>query len=150
MMPIGEICNREVVVATRDMTVELAAQLMRRHHVGDLVIVDDVNGKRIPVGLVTDRDIVIEIIALGLDPKVMTVGDFMTEQVITAQESEGMWETIQHMRFRGVRRIPIVDDTGELAGIISSDDLLAHVAGEIGDLSRSLSRGREREEETRK
>jgi CBS domain-containing protein len=150
MIQIGEICNRDVVTANKDVTVAGAAQLMRQHHIGDIVVVDDANGKRKPVGMLTDRDVVLEIIAMDLDPKVITVGDFMSEPLVTVRESEGVWETIQHMRFRGVRRIPVVDDAGALAGIISFDDVLAHLADELGNLARTLSRGREREHETRK
>lgn len=149
MTPIGEICKGNVVTAPRDMTVAQAAELMRRDHIGDVVVIDHRNLKRVPVGIVTDRDIVIEIVALGLDPKVMTLGDFMSEPVFTARETEGMWETIQHMRFRGVRRIPVIDETGELFGIVTLDDLLAHCADELSNLAQSVSHGWEREHETR-
>ena len=73
-MPIGEFCNREVVFATRETSIPEAAQLMRQYHVGDLVVVDEVNGKRVPVGIVTDRDIVIEIIAQSLDINAFSCG----------------------------------------------------------------------------
>ena len=73
-MPIGEFCNREVVFATRGTSIPEAAQLMRQYHVGDLVVVDEVNGKRVPVGIVTDRDIVIEIIAQSLDINAFSCG----------------------------------------------------------------------------
>ena len=150
MIPIGEICNRNVVTANKDVTIAGAAQLMRQHHIGDVVIVDDENGKRRPLGMLTDRDIVIEILAMGLDPNVIAVSDFMSKPLITVRESEGLWETIQHMRFRGVRRIPVVDDAGALTGIISFDDVLAHLADELGHLAKSLARGREHEQETRR
>lgn len=93
-MPIGEFCNREVVFAMRKTTIPEAAQLMRQHHVGDLVVVDVVDGRRMPVGIVTDRDIVVEIIAKSLDFNDFSVGDIMSPQLVSVQESEGVFETI--------------------------------------------------------
>ena len=90
-MTIGEICTRDTVITTRDTTVAAAAQLMRQHHVGTLVVVDQVNGgKRVPVGIVTDRDAVVEVMATGLDPKTITVGDIMEQELVTARENEGL------------------------------------------------------------
>ena len=76
-MPIGQVCIREVLVAERDTSVQEAARLMRQHHVGDLVVVDARNGHRVPVGIVTDRDIVISVVAPKLDPAVFTLGDLI-------------------------------------------------------------------------
>jgi CBS domain-containing protein len=68
-MPIGEICVREVIICNRSISVVEAAQLMRRYHVGDLVVVDETTGKRIPVGLITDRDIVTSVTRWRLTPR---------------------------------------------------------------------------------
>lgn len=135
-MPIGEFCNREVVFATRKTTISAAAQLMRKSHVGDLVVVDVVDGRRVPVGIVTDRDIVIEIIAKSLDFNDFTVGDIMSLQLVSVQESEGVFETIKLMRNKGVRRIPVVDRDGGLEGIISADDILDLLAEEMSELAK--------------
>src|SRR5512137_2879032 len=97
-MPIGEFCNREVVFATRETSIPEAAQLMRKFHVGDLVVVDEVDGKRVPVGIVTDRDIVIEIVSQSLDFNEFSVGDIMSPQLISVHEKEGVFETIRLMR----------------------------------------------------
>jgi CBS domain-containing protein len=113
-MTIGEICTRVTVFTTRETTVAEAAKLMRQHHVGSLVVVDEVKGgKRVPVGIVTDRDAVVEVMATGLDPKTITVGDIMAQELVTARESEGVLETMQIMRYKGVRRLPIVGKSGE-------------------------------------
>lgn len=149
-MSIGEICNRDVVFANRDMTVQAAAKLMRRYHVGSLVVVDDVSGKRVPAGIVTDRDIVIEVDAVDLDPKVITVGDIMGPDLVTVPDSQGALETVEVMRFKGVRRMPVVDREGQLVGIVTIDDLLEVLAEELTDLTRIVSREQAREAQTRK
>lgn len=148
-MPIGEFCNREVVFAYSTNTVREAALLMRQYHVGDLVIVQE-NGKRKPRGIVTDRDIVIGIVAQGLDPNVLTVGDVMSPELITARQDQGVFETIQQMRYRGVRRLPIVGEEGELLGIVAIDDLVGLLAEEMGELAKVISHGQAVEAKTRK
>lgn len=149
-MTIGEVCNREVVYATRDTTVQAAAKLMRHYHVGSLVVVDDFGGKRIPVGIVTDRDIVVEVDATELDPKVITIGDIMTSELVTVPESEGILETMEVMRFKGVRRLPVVGVEGQLVGIVTIDDLLEILAEELTDLTRLVSKEQAREMQSRK
>ena len=148
-MPIGEICNREVVFSHRNHTVREAALLMREYHVGDLVVVEE-NGKRKPVGIVTDRDIAISIVALGLDPDVITVGDIMGPELVTVRENQGVFETIQQMRLKGVRRLPIVGEEGALVGIVAVDDLVALFADELSELSKVIAREQMVEVKTRK
>ena len=149
MSTSGEVCSREVLFATRDITVQAAAELMRRNHVGTIIVVDEVQGKRKPVGIVTDRDMVIEVIAPGLDPDVIRVGDIMVQDLVTVRENDGLLDTVKVMRSRGVRRLPVVDAEGSLAGIISVDDLLETLNEQITDMVRILSREREREIQTR-
>ncbi len=149
-MAIGEICNREVVYAARDTTVQAAAKLMRHYHVGSLVVIDDFGDKRVPVGIVTDRDIVIEVDATELDPKVITIGDIMTSQLATVPESEGLLETMEVMRAKGVRRLPVVGGEGQLVGIVTIDDLLEILAEELTDLTRIVSKEQAREIQSRR
>jgi CBS domain-containing protein len=139
-MPIGEICNREVIIVQRDDTVLQAAKLMRQHHVGDLLAVEERDGRRIPVGIVTDRDLVVEILAPGLDSTVITVGDIMVTKLATVKESSGIFEAFQYMRSKGIRRLPVVDDDGGLVGIVSLDDLLVLLANELGALGPLVER----------
>jgi CBS domain-containing protein len=139
-MAIGEFCNREVVFATRTTGIREAAQLMRRYHVGDLVVVDEVEGKRLPVGMVTDRDIVIEIIAQSLAIDDLTVGDIMGPQLISVEEKEDVVETIRRMRAHGIRRIPVVGQDGGLVGIVSVDDMLDLLAEELTELAKVAPR----------
>lgn len=148
-MPISEFCNREVVFATRKTSIPEAAQLMRQCHVGDLVVVDEVAGKRVPVGIVTDRDIVIEIIAKSLDIEEFSVGDIMGPQLVSVQDDEGVFETIRLMRTKGIRRIPVVNREGGLEGIVSADDILDLLAEEMAELAKVAPREQVREAKTR-
>jgi CBS domain-containing protein len=148
-MPIGEICNREVVFAERKMSVPEAARLMRQYHVGDLVVAEERDGQRVPVGIVTDRDIVVEVVAKDLDPATLTVGDIMSLELVSAREKDGVFETLQLMRFKGVRRIPVLDDRGGLAGIVTVDDLIELFAEELGELAKLISREQAREAKMR-
>jgi CBS domain-containing protein len=148
-MSIGEICNRETVFATKDSSIQQAAQLMREHHVGDLVVVEEKAGRRVPVGILTDRDLVIEILAKDVSANNVTVGDVMSSELLTARESDGLYETMQRMRAKGVRRVPVVDINGALVGIVTVDDLLDLLADELTALARLLSREQAREHQKR-
>lgn len=149
-MRVAEACNRNVVCATRDATVADAAVLMRRSHVGDLVVVDEIGGQRTPVGIVTDRDIVIEVVAAGLDPKSLRVGDLLVGPLIAVEEQASLAETVRTMAAKGVRRLPVVNSAGLLAGIVTVDDLLPQLAAPLSVLSELLARGRQCESERRK
>jgi CBS domain-containing protein len=147
MATIGDLCERQVVYTTRDTTIFVASKMMRRFHVGTLVVVDDVDGKPVPAGILTDRDIVIGINALDLDSKALTVGDAMSAELVTVRADEGLLEAAEIMRYKGVRRLPVVDSEGNLAGIVSIDDLLESLTEEMSEMARVL--GRERELEIR-
>ena len=148
-MPVGEICNREVVVAERTTTIVEAARLMRRYHVGDLVVVDEVQDRRVPVGMVTDRDMVVEVIAREQPFASCTVSAVMSATVVCVPETAGVIEAIQLMRSHGVRRVPVVDAGGALVGILAADDLLDLLAEELSALARIAPRGQEREVRSR-
>lgn len=138
-MAIGEICNREVAVAQRETTVLETSCLMRQYHVGDLVVVDETDNRRVPVGIVTDRDIVLEIVAMGLDASVLTAGDIMGLELATVGEDEGIFETMRYMRSRGIRRMPVVDNRGGLVGIVTLDDLLELLTEEMSELVKLIA-----------
>ena len=149
-MLVGKICNREVVFVEQETSIAEAARLMREHHVGGLVVVKEKLGKRIPVGIVTDRDIVIEVIAEGVEMGDITVGDIMSDQLVTARESDDLLETIKMMRAKGIRRLPVIDDDNELAGILTVDDLIDLFSEQIADLARLIAFEQKREKESRK
>src|SRR5579871_6107032 len=140
-MPIGDVCVRDVVVASKDTTVQEAAVLMRHHHVGDLVVVEEgADGRKIPVGIVTDRDIVVSVVAPTLNAAVYTLGDMALRELVTVKEDQGVFEAIQQMRMTGVRRMPVVDRAGGLVGIISVDDLVQLLSEEMSELAKLISR----------
>lgn len=148
-MSVAEICNREVVTVEKHTSIIEAAKVMRNTHAGSLVIVDSDAPKSKPLGIVTDRDLVIEVIAKDEEPGSLTVGDLMEPELLLARENDGIWETILRMRAVGVRRLPVVDKNGFLMGILSMDDLLEFLAGELSDLAKLIKRGARREKETR-
>lgn len=149
-MTIGQICNREVVYVNRDVTVQAACKLMRHYHVGCLVVVDEADGRRTPVGVVTDRDVIMEVIAMDLDPAVITTGDIMPLELATVPESQGVLETIEMMRFKGVRRMPVVGMENQLIGIVTIDDLLEVLAEELTDIVSVVSREQSHERQARR
>lgn len=149
-MSIGEICNREVVIAERSVSVLEMAKLMREYHVGAVVVVESSAGRRRPVGIVTDRDIVVEVVAAGQPPDTFTAGDMLGGEIAVAQENEGVFETLRYMRSKGVRRMPVVDRDGWLLGIVALDDLIALLAEEMGELAKLVAVEQRHETERRK
>lgn len=141
-MPISEICNREVIIAQRDETVLEASKLMRERNVGTIVMVEEREGVRVPIGIVTDRDLVVEIIALEADPTFIRIGDLTLRDLVTVKGSCGVFEGIQYMRGKGVRRLPVVDDDGGLLGIVTLDDLLGLLAEELSALAKLVEHER--------
>lgn len=135
-MPISHICNREIVIAKRGNTVLEATQLMRQHHVGNVLVVDEHGGIKIPVGIVTNRDLVIEIHAHGIDPAEITLGDILAQELAVVKEDTGVFEAIQYMREIGVRRLPVVNGEGAIIGILAMDDLLDLMTEELSMLTK--------------
>jgi CBS domain-containing protein len=149
-MPIGSLCNRNVVFAARDTTIADAANLMRHQHVGDVVVIDKVDGQHLPVGIVTDRDIVVEVIAMGLDAKVLTLGDILVGNLVTADELDEREDTLRLMCLKGIRRLPVVNSTGGLVGIVTVDDLIGELALELTEVSKLTLKEQRREMQFRK
>jgi CBS domain-containing protein len=147
-MTAGEFCNRKVVIAWRSEHLPEVARRMRDFHVGTLVVVDEFDGRRIPVGVVTDRDLIVRVLADGTrDFDALVVENVMTADLVTAREGDGLWDAIKKMRAFGIRRLPVVNDKGELEGILSFDDLIDRLAEELSDLSSLVSREQSRERE---
>ncbi|WAG81181.1 CBS domain-containing protein [Metapseudomonas furukawaii] len=137
-MAIGKYCTREVITAKPTESILAAARLMSQRHVGDLVLAEPVGDERYrPVGVVTDRDIVLEIVANNETAlEHVRVGDIQVRDLITARESDDVFDVIDRMRHFGVRRLPIVDDQGLLVGVISADDLLSVLVDSLRDLAQ--------------
>lgn len=132
MSTIGDLCKRNVVVAKRDESLWEGARRMRDLHVGCLVVVDEGNGQRVPVGILTDRDIVMRVLSQDtVDLRAMRIEDAMTKEVISASEHADVATIATRMRYAGVRRVPVLDDGGNLIGIIAHDDLLTRLSREL-------------------
>jgi len=149
-MPIGEICSRDVICAKRGVNVKTAARLMREHHVGSIVVVDEPEDKRIPAGIVTDRDIAVAVVALGLDPEVIQIGDIMGSTLVSVKEDWGVAEAVELMHLKAVRRVVVTDSDGYLVGIVAADDVLCLLAEEMSALAGMVGGERKREAVLRK
>ena len=146
-MNVAELCNREVIIIGQEDTVLEAAKLMRQYHVGDLVVVEKRQGVSFPIGILTDRDIVIELIAGEVDLDAVTVGDVMSYDLLTVSEDEAIADTIKLMRGKGVRRVPVVNKQGGLEGIIAVDDLIDLLAEQMQDIVSLISCGQKKEQQ---
>ncbi len=146
----GEICTRSVTIAFRKTPVDGAARLMRENHVGCLVVVDEVGGKRIVVGLLTDRDIVTAVVANDLMPSALRVEEVMTTDLVTAREDDSLIDVMRTMRHKGVRRIPVIGPQDELIGVVALDDVLDILTQELGLLVGAIEREGERERTMRR
>ncbi len=144
-MNLAELCNREVVIIEPDEPVLEAAKLMRQYHVGDLVVVEKRQEEPLPIGLLTDRDIVIEIVAAEVGLETVTVGDVMSTELLTVSETATIADAIKLMRDRGVRRLPVVNEQGSLEGIITVDDLIDILAELMKDIVCLISSEQQRE-----
>lgn len=149
-MLLKSICTPDVTCCSPRTTVLEAAHLMRRKHTGDLVVVDDNEDKAAPLGIITDRDIVIEVLAKGLDPSTTPVSSLIRTPVVIASEGEDTYQALERMKLHGVRRIPVVGDSGALVGIITVDDLLACLAADAFSLAQIVSRQQNHEHRTRR
>jgi CBS domain-containing protein len=144
-MPIGSIRTREVVVAKRHTTAAQAARMMREFHVGDVIVIDEIDGRQVPCGIVTDRDIVVTLVAQDVDPGSVELSEMMSENPTVARDTDDVADAIQMMRTKGVRRLPIVDAKGALVGIVSVDDLVALLTDEMTSLTTMVAREQRRE-----
>jgi predicted transcriptional regulator len=150
VMNVGDICNRNVVVAPQGETVVDAAKRMRTAHVGDLVVVETRNGRHVPIGIVTDRDIVMSVVA-G-DPEHMQfllVSDVMSTDLVTARERDTIETGLKRMHEHGVRRLPIVDGAGTLVGILTLDDVLRYLNAQQSELVALIAREQQHERQYR-
>jgi len=139
-MTISDLCKRVVVTILRSATAEDAAQMMRASHIGNLVVVDPSDNRR-PVGIITDRDIAIEVVAQGLAPGQTPVGSFMSAPVVSLREDDGFIAALDKMSAHGVRRAPVVDRDGHLKGLVSVDDLVPLLARELAKIGALIRHG---------
>jgi CBS domain-containing protein len=138
-MPISECCKLDVVCCDPELSLPDTAALMRKNHVGDVVVIESRAGTRVPIGIVTDRDIVMETMALQLDAALFTAGDIMNTPLVTVKENAGFIETLRLMRSNGIRRMPVVTETGTLYGIVTADDIVRALALELSLVTEVMS-----------
>lgn len=145
---LKDFASAVVAVAGPETSALVAAQLMRKHHVGALIVVDAVEQSR-PVGILTDRDLVLALMAEGLDPEVFTAGDIMSVELVLANPEMDAMDAVQLMRAHRLRRLVIVDEAGWLAGIVTMEDILELLTRELADLAAGVLGARDREFEQR-
>jgi CBS domain-containing protein len=139
-MNVGEICERDTVTIRPEEDVLAAARLMREKHVGYLIVVEPAaagNAAR-PVGVLTDRDIVITVVAREAGARELRVEDVMTRKPVTALAGASLDAALVDMRRVGVRRMPVVGARGELYGVISIDDVLARLTEQLQHIAGSI------------
>jgi CBS domain-containing protein len=142
----GDICTRAVVFTDPAMMLGEAARLMRGHHVGSLVVIEERSpADRIVVGMITDRDIASAVVAADRDPHALRVADVMSREVVTAREQDSVLDLLEVMRRRRVRRIPVTGPRGELLGLVALDDLLALVAEQMHALAAAVGAAQKHE-----
>lgn len=149
-MLLRDLCTPDVVSCTADSSALHAARLMRQHHVGDVVVVEDMETDQSPIGLVTDRDIVVEVLGKELDPAQVTLRQIMRTPAVIASTSEDVSQAVARMKAHGVRRIPVVDESSRLTGILCLDDLLKRLAADATTLAEVIAREQDREHRTRR
>ncbi|MGH7542633.1 MAG: CBS domain-containing protein [Gemmatimonadota bacterium] len=141
-LTVGDLCNREVVRTAEHESIRQAARRMRKHHVGDLVVVDD---REVPIGILTDRDLVVGPLAEGRDVDALTASEVMSRSLVVAAEEEGLDEALHRMRSKAVRRLPVVNSEGDLVGILTVDDVLGVLNEELSKVVRLVMREQLRE-----
>ncbi|HUO66569.1 MAG TPA: CBS domain-containing protein [Gammaproteobacteria bacterium] len=149
-MAVSSVCNYNVATIERDADVAEAAERMRTQHVGDLIVVEERAGGRVPVGILTDRDIVVAVVAKRASPSSITVGDAMSVGLITVNKDNGIEHALREMRGAGVRRAPVVDEGGLLVGVLSIDDVIDHLAVQLGHIADIIRMGQQSEVDLRR
>jgi len=135
-MSAGRICSRDVDTASYDESVAEAARRMRDRQVGSLIVVD----QQRPVGIITDRDLTVRVLAAGVDPQLTRVSEAMTPSPTTIREDDSIEAALGHMRAGRFRRLPVVGRDGRVIGVLALDDVLELVAQELADIGQLLRR----------
>jgi len=137
-MRIVDICSSKVEYISLNASARDAAGKMCESHVGTLVVVAH-NGAR-PIGILTDRDLVLKVLAKGASAEAVSVGDVMTRDVATCKGSQGLFDAVQIMHRYGVRRLPVVNEDGAAIGLVSADDIHSALATQMRELSQAMLR----------
>lgn len=131
-MLVADICTKAVVTCTPEDRLLDAARKMRDQAVGAVVVVEERDGMVVPVGVVTDRDVVVDVVVPQLDRiHELTVGDLADREVVTVHGGFNIDRALEVMSEAGVRRAPVVDGRGALVGIVTIDDLIETLAARL-------------------
>ena len=144
-MTVGEMCNRAVIVTKVDTSITEAVGLMKWYRVGDLVVVEEKQGQRVPTGILTDRDVALAVASDAARLPYLRVSDVMSRDLITSLEDESLHEALKKMQSHGVRRLPIVNASGGLEGIVTFDDVIELLSEELTDLAKLVVREQKKE-----
>jgi len=144
-MNVDEICQKNVVTIGQTEGVTAAVKLMREKHIGYLIVVESEAQapQPVPIGVLTDRDVVVTVLARTADARELTVGDVMTRKPVVVRDTDSIKVALQEMRRIGVRRLPVVNDDGRLTGVLSLDDLLDSFATQLTDAAQAIRRGQD-------
>jgi CBS domain-containing protein len=148
-MNVGSLCKRAIVAIDAAATLRQAAKTMLGHHVGALLVTVESDGRRDALGLVTDRDLAIACVARELAPSEVFVGAIATQPLVSIATTASASEAASLMHASGVRRLLVVDDDGEVTGLLSSDDLLGALLEPLQSLAGALRVNIAREETLR-
>lgn len=143
-MTAGEVCNRQVVVTRPETSIVDAVNLMRAHHVGDVVVVRQPDGELLPIGILTDRDVALAVDRLLRRPQ-LRVADVMSADLVTSPERENLDDVLKKMQSHGIRRLPVLNDRGGLEGIVTFDDVVELLSEELTDLAKLVAKEQKRE-----
>jgi CBS domain-containing protein len=139
-MRVSELMTREPVCCTPDMRVDTVARMMTTLDCGAIPVVGDLV-RCMPLGIVTDRDIVTRVVAKGRDPREVTVRDCMSSPAVTVVEDTHVHDCVALLELSQIRRVLVVDDAGTCSGIVTQADIARHTTKrETGDLVREVSR----------
>lgn len=133
-MTVYACCRTDVITVTPETSLLAVASLMEEESVGSVVVVEEAK----PVGIVTDRDLALRAFVSGMDPEITSVGEIMTPDPIVLEGGMGLFEAMEFMRGRGVRRMPVVDENGMLRGIITVDDIIRLLVEELSCVANIL------------
>jgi len=148
-MNAATLCTRAVATCGPLASVAEAAAAMRGLHTGDLVVVREDNGVQVPLGVLTDRDIVLAVVSPDADARALFVADVMSQPAVLAHRGDDVWLLVRRMRQHAVRRLPVVGDDGGLIGIVTLDDLLYAVASLLDEMRLIAARQPHLEEKRR-
>jgi len=129
-LPVKEIMTRNVCKASMDENIHEIAKRMVKYGVGSAVIMD----KNKPVGIVTEKDLIAKVVAKNRSPASVKVKEVMSSPLITIKPTTSIREAADIMMRRGIRRLPVVNDAGELVGIITDNDILS-ISLDLGELT---------------